>query len=424
MLKINSFVMFIQLGLGFSCWAQDTINLNWCLDKTVQNHQRSSDASTIESILENKIRNIRSGNLPQLELNGKASYQSDAITIDVNIPLPGIELPRSPRDQYKVSVDITQSLYDGGLAKSKQKIEEVSTKVEKSQLEMEIRLSKMQVKDLYYSVLLIQKNQEVIDISMDHLLRNRRVVEAGIKSGIFLPSDLELLDVEVIKLKQRSKELENSRVATMQVLSNKSGEPIPITAILKPTTFEIPGMDTIQRLEQQLFDLQSDQLAKNTSLIKSRTLPKLYAFGQFGYGNPALNMLKDEFDTYYVVGAGLKWTIWDWNNNQRDMKTLSLQQSIVENRKKQFESDILSAIINQKATIKNHTENVLAYESILRLRNSITSTAKTQLEQGTIRTLDYITVFNQEILARIQFENEKTLLQQAIAKYLEIIGEL
>jgi len=135
-------------------------------------------------------------------------------------------------------------------------------------------------------------------------------------------------------------------------------------------------------------------------------------------------MLKDEFEPYYIVGAGLKWNIWDWKTNSRDMKVLGLQQNIVESMKVQFESEISSALLNQKAVIRNQQENLNAYENILKLRSRISATSKMQLEQGIIKTLDFITVLNQETLARIQFENEKTLLQQSIAKYLELKGEL
>jgi outer membrane protein TolC len=135
-------------------------------------------------------------------------------------------------------------------------------------------------------------------------------------------------------------------------------------------------------------------------------------------------MLKDEFDTYYIVGAGLKWTIWDWNTTSRDKEVLTYQQNLINSRKMQFESDIHSAVLSQKSTIKNHEENLMAFENILNLRTNITKTAKVQLQQGVIKTLDYIAVFNQETTARIQLENEKLLLQQAIAKYFEITGEL
>ena len=39
-------------------------------------------------------------------------------------------------------------------------------------------------------------------------------------------------------------------------------------------------------------------------LVGKRRMPVLYAFGQTGYGKPGYNMLSDEWDFYYLVGAG------------------------------------------------------------------------------------------------------------------------
>jgi outer membrane protein TolC len=422
MFKKTFFISFFQVSILISCFSQDTISLFWCLDKTVQNHPRFGNSAVIEEITSDKINNLQANNLPQFEINGKATYQSDVINID--IPFPGIDIPQAPKDQYKVSLDITQSIYDGGYTKNKKKIEEISEMVDKSQLEIDIRTTKMQVKDLYYKILLIQKNQEIVDITLGQLIENRSVIETGIKNGVLLISDLDILNVEIIRMQLKKLELENSRIASLDILSEKIGVKINPFINLKMTNFSAPENDSVQRVEQVLFDLQSEQLGQSKELIKSRTLPKLYAFGQFGYGNPALNMLKDEFDPYYIVGAGIKWNIWDWNVNTRDREVIGLQQKIIESRKDQFESEINSALTDQKAVIKNHEENLIAYEQILQLRSKITSTAKTQLLQGVIKTLDYITVFNQETLARIQFENENTLLQFSIAKYLELKGEL
>jgi len=422
MLKYIRFIIIFQLGFSSIAVAQDTISLNWCIDKAHINHPRFGNTSIIESISENKLENIHSGNLPQLELNGKASYQSDAISID--LPIPGIDFPSSPKDQYKVSLDITQSIYDGGFSKSKGKIEDASKNVEISQLEIDLRTSKMQIKDLYFSILNLQKNLEIIDVSLNQLQENRIVVETGINNGVLLDSDRDLLDVEIIKLKQRKSELLNAKRTGIEVLSFKMGEAIDPSVTFLPTDFYIPQLDSIERMEEKLLDQQAEVLEMNKSLLKARTMPKLYAFGQFAYGNPGLNMLKDEFDTYYIVGAGLKWTIWDWNTTNRDKEALTYQQNLINSRKLQFESDIHSALVNQKSTIKNHEENLLAFENILNLRSNITKTAKVQLQQGVMKTLDYLTIFNQETMSRIQLENEKLLLQQAIAKYLEITGEL
>jgi len=422
MFKIGSLIVIIQAGLVIATFSQNTITLDYCLEKTELNHPRAGNSDNISGIASNRIQNARNMNLPQMELNGKASYQSDVISID--IPFPGFIAPVSPRDQYKVSLDITQSIYDGGYSKNRQNAELLTEELDKSQLEMDIRTTKMQVKDLFYSILLLQKNLEITDISISQLNENRAVIETGIKNGTLLKTDLDLLDVEIIKIKQSKSELENARIAGLQILSRRTGEEIGPESVLQPTAYEPVKSDSIQRMEQLFFDLQSRQLEQNKALLKTRTMPKLYAFGQFGYGNPALNMLKDQFETYYIVGAGLKWTIWDWKSNSRDREVLGLQQSIVQSRKDQFESEINTALISQKARIKNHEENLTAFENILERRSRISDNAKTQLGQGVIKTLDYITVLNQETLARIQYESEKILLQQSIAKYLEIKGEL
>jgi hypothetical protein len=285
MLKYISIILLFQIALSNISEAQDTISLFWCLDKANANHPRYGNSSIIENISENKLGNIHSGNLPQLELNGKASYQSDAISID--LPIPGIDFPSSPKDQYKVSLDITQSIYDGGFSKSKGKIETASKNVEISQLEIDLRASKMQIKDLYFSVLNLQKNLEIIEVSINQLQENRLVIETGIKNGVLLDSDRDLLDVEIIKLKQRKSELLNAKRTGIELLSYKMGENIDPSTTFLPTDFISPKVDTIERMEEKLFDLQSDVLEINKSLLKARTMPKLYAFGQFAYGNPA-----------------------------------------------------------------------------------------------------------------------------------------
>jgi outer membrane protein TolC len=392
------------------------------MDMAGKNHQLSGNSEIIEDISVKKIQNIRAGNLPLLELNGRASYQSDVTGI--NLPLPGIKVPSSPKDQYKITLDVTQSIYDGGLTNNRQKIENAAERVDKSQLEIDIRSTKMQIKDLFYNIIIMQKNEEIIEVSLSQLIENKKAIETGIKNGVLLNTDRDLIDVEIINLQQRKAELENSRFVGLQVLSYKMGKNLSSNAILAPTNFSIPEDDSIRRIEEVLFEIQSEQLGMNKDLIKSRTRPKVFAFGQFGYGNPGLNMLMDKFDTYYVVGAGLKWTIWDWQTSDREKQVIGLQQNIVKNRRNQFETDIISALMNQKTIIQNHNENLKSFAEIVTLRNRITASAKKQLEQGTIRTLDFLIVLDQETIARIQFETEKTLLQQSIARYLEIKGEL
>ncbi|MFC7671277.1 hypothetical protein ACFQT0_30645 [Hymenobacter humi] len=49
--------------------------------------------------------------LPQVALGGQASYQSEVTRVPLE--LPGRALPAIARDQYRLSLDLSQNLYDG-----------------------------------------------------------------------------------------------------------------------------------------------------------------------------------------------------------------------------------------------------------------------------------------------------------------------
>jgi hypothetical protein len=70
-----------------------------------------------------------------------------------------------------------------------------------------------------------------------------------------------------------------------------------------------PGHD---RLEYELFSLQQQKAESLKKLSSSRLVPKLWAYGQAGYGRPGFNMLLNKFDDYYIIGAKLSWNFYNW----------------------------------------------------------------------------------------------------------------
>src|SRR5687768_16762654 len=49
------------------------------------------------------INNLNKGFLPQLSINGQASYQSDVTKVDISVP--GINIDAPEKDQYKITAD-------------------------------------------------------------------------------------------------------------------------------------------------------------------------------------------------------------------------------------------------------------------------------------------------------------------------------
>jgi len=84
-----------------------------------------------------------------------------------------------------------------------------------------------------------------------------------------------------------------------------------------------------------MFDLRKEQLTAGIKLSESKRMPKAFGFATLGYGNPpGSNFFRNEFAPYYILGAGIKWNIFDWNKVKNEKQIVSLQQRIIDDRKK------------------------------------------------------------------------------------------
>ena len=186
---------------------------------------------------------------------------------------------------------------------------------------------------------------------------------------------------------------------------------------LQTFVFELTSTKS-DRPERELFELQKTSFEQNKSIISAGNKPKLAAFGQLGYGKPGLNMLENEFKTFYIVGVKLSWNIFDWNQRKNDIKYLSIQQDIVDTRREAFD-------LNQRIASKSETQNINKYQrlldsdkEILTLRTDILSVQRSQFENGTINAADYLSAVNAETIARITLSNARVASYSGASQFI------
>jgi outer membrane protein TolC len=101
---------------------QTQLTLEVCYEKARINYPLIKQKDYIEKTKDYSVSNIWNGYFPQITLLAQASYQSDVT--EVPMPLPGVVIERLSKDQYKVAVDVTQTIYDGGIISSQAGIQE------------------------------------------------------------------------------------------------------------------------------------------------------------------------------------------------------------------------------------------------------------------------------------------------------------
>lgn len=439
-MKKNLFICFGFFVIQY-IYASNPITLVNCYETAYNSSPVAKNKAYYNEIYQLKRKIITTNWLPSLELNGQATYQSDISQMDLS-PLinyisslspkgttpsaaPSIDIPSAPKDQYKATLDIKQTIYDGGISRTSKVLEEQTLLANIQQVETDLYGLKDQINQVFFSILILDKNIELLYIIQQNVDSNIAVMTAGVNNGVFLQSDLDVLIAEKIKFKQQLFELKTTRDCAIQVMNLIINDTISENAdFILPDISFLP--DTIQngRPELMLFNANNKILETTKSIKKSQLQPKLFVFSQLGYGNPGLNMLNDEFDSFYIIGAGLKWNIYDWNKTRNENQVITIQQKMIDVNMENFTKNISIAAKNKYAEIVKLNEMLESDLELINIRRKITKTASSQLNNGVINSTQYLTELNAERQARINYEMHKIELAQAKVNYLNLFGKL
>jgi len=415
------FLLLFATQLGYA--QQKEISLKDCYDQMLKNYPIADDSVYYNKATDLKIKNLSTEWLPKTELKAQITYQSEAFALEIDLPIV-VDLPEGSRDQYKATIDINQMIYDFGRIQSSKKVEQSNLIINHQNNRVELNKIKEQINKFYFAILILQKNEELMNVMLNDIDQKQLTVESGVKNGVLLPSDLSVLMAEKLKVKQNIAQMMNQRLAAIRILSEITGMDLDSDVKLVFSDYELNENIDINRPEHALFDYQAEHIDASVRALSKQNMPMVFAFGQLGYGKPGLNMLNDEFDSFYYVGVSLNWKFWDWNQNCRQREILNLNKSFITSKRESLDKQLNIALDNEIANIENYQTALITDLEIIKLREEITRSATSKLENGVITSTQYLTELNAETQAKINYETHKIQLVQSKVNYLYIMGKL
>lgn len=373
-----------------------------------------------DNITRLQLRNINTGYLPQVELNGQATYQSDVTTIPIK--LPNIDIPQLAKDQYKATIDVKQLIYDGGATAGQRNVQLAQQQAENQKTEVELYKLRQQVLQVYFNALLWNENIAAREQMIDEVKQRKERLQAGVQNGTVLSSQVDQLDAEMLKTEQQLFEAKTGRKAAFKVLSLLTGRDVPETTQLTLPTMTQGMNEDLHRPELQLLKLQTDVLVQQSKLTGTRAMPKLSAFAQGGYGRPGLNMLENKFDFYYIGGLRLNWTLWNWRYNRTEKDIIRQQQQSIQAQYETFALNTRVQLQQQSSEIANLTNALQKDKEIVILRTRVKDVSAAQLDNGVLTVHDYLTDLNAETQAVIAQRTHEIQLVYATIYYQIIKG--
>ncbi len=416
----------------------DTLSLDLCRQLAISSYPASERTDLLNSASEIQQKRLNTNYLPQVNINGQASYQSDVTKVDVEIPPfyipPPIDVyvtptplntPVPPKDQYKVSMDIYQVIYDGGVTGKQKKIDMTSYEMEKKRVEVELHKLKESVNTVYFSIILLQENEKLLDVLLNELHSKLKDVNAAVEFGVALSSDKDVLRAEIIRVEQQMEETFIQKEAFISILAELISQEIPFSVVLNmPQNVISTAAYDPARPELQMYDMQKSVLEYSKDLITGTWRPKFSGYGQLGYGNPGLNFLEDKWTPYAIVGARLNWQIWNWNKNKKDKQILGLRQDLVDKDRETFDKNLNIALAQHLADMRKYESLMRKDLEVIDLRRNIARTASSQYDNGVITSSDLVSRLNEEAQAKLNLEVHKVKLAKAKVDYLTTLGIL
>ena len=426
---MNKTIFYIGLLLFFPTilFAQERrqqFTLQQCLLEAVKHFP------TQKQILLNQNRhllqenNIKKNYLPQLNLNGQASYQSDVTKVPIP-PIPNFKMPVISKDWYKINFDLDQIIWDGGITKSKQQLETVDYKISDQQVKIKTFALKKQVNILYFNILFLQANLDALHVLIKDLNARIKDAETALKNGILLQSDVDVLKVNKKLAEQQIIEKQEDQKGLIASLNQFTR--LNITSAKELATPEITLADYTfvnNRPEYQLLNLQKAKFSALEKMTTTKRMPVFKLFGQAGYGRPGYDMLNDNFDTYYMVGVRLHWNIFDWNRMKHEKQILNIQSDIINTEQETFNQSLRAELEKRRAGIQKFNKLISADKEILQLQQSVVAAANNKLKNGTITATNYLIELNKEVNVQLTMQAHKLQLLFAKYQYITAIGNL
>jgi outer membrane protein TolC len=414
---ISIFGIFLLSLINAS--AQKPLSLDFCKEAALKNYPVIKQRALIEESKNYQISNASKAYLPQFGINAQASYQSDVTRLPLdNLPF---KVQSLDKDQYKITADFNQVIFDGGNTSLQKDIHKAQAAIDQEKIELELYKVKERVTQLYFSILILNENQKQLDITKSDLENNLKRIQVQKDNGLSFQSNIDQIKSEILKIKQRNAEIKASQRAYLQMLSLFMG-----TELNETSKFEQPvkpvNTNQINRPELKIFEKQSELVLTQNRMSLTKSLPKANLFGQGGYGRPGLNMLKNEFEWFYIAGVRINWTFSNLYTFGKERKINQINRDIINNQSEIF---LLNTNINlkqQENEIKKLEELIQTDNELLTLRTNIKKTSEIRLQNGIIGASDYINDLNQEEISRQNKFVHETQLLMALYQYQLISG--
>ena len=400
--------LFAFMTMLMAMVSAQQVTLETCRQLAHDHYPISKQYGLIDQSEQYSLSNASRGWLPKVQFVGQASWQTNAahFSEEMNDMLATVncDLPGMSKDQYKLGIDVSQRIYDGGRSAAEKGIARAQAKTERLATDVELYSLESRVDNIYFGILLLEAQQEQLAKRIEILEENKRRCQVLIDNESALNSDADAVEVEIVKANQAMTQLRYSADAYRQMLSLLTGQQIEEGDLVMPDDISaLPTTTSENRPELQLLDAQINFLDAQKHLLKTASRPRFSFFAQGWYGNTGLNLFENMQDAKWslnaIVGIRAFWDITALFANHDINEQLMNKQQQIKLQREVFDFNNNLLIKQEDSEISRLQQTLLDDDRIVSLRRSLRTAAENKYENGIISITEVMNAVTDESLA-------------------------
>ncbi len=383
--------------------------LQECQEAAEHNYPLIRQYDLIGKTTQLTVENIGKGWLPQVSASAQATLQSGVASWPEQMQSlyqqMGLNMKGLKKDQYRIGIDVNQTVYDGGVIRSQKEIAQRQGAIEEAQTEVTMYQVRSRVNEMYFALLLLDE-QITLNADLQELLSSsEKKLESMFKHGTAAESDYLSVKAERLNVVQQATNLQAQRRTLVMMLSTFCG--IEVQQVQKPVQYAaMSSQQSVQRPELKVIEAQLRLADAQEKSLDAALMPKVGVFAQGFYGYPGYNMFDDMMHHRWslngMVGAHLSWNIGALYTRKNDKAKIQLQREMAATSRDVFLFNNSLEQMQQNENMERYRRLMADDDEIIALRSSVRKAAESKLAHGIIDVNDLLKEINAENSAQVQ----------------------
>ena len=394
------------LFAGFSASVFAQMTLETCQELAREHYPEVKQYDLIRLTEQYDLSNAARAWLPQLSLSAQATWQNEVPefpeALSGMLSRAGVTIPGLKKDQYKVGIELNQTIWDGGKSNADKRLARTEAAEQRAMTDVDLYTLKKRVNELYFGILLLEEKLSQTYRTIALLESNLDKMRSLVTNGTALASDADAVEAELLTARQQATQIEASRTSYRKMLELFIGKPLQGN-LLRPE-FEEMATTELTRPELVLFDAKKNRLAAQEALIKSSTRPKFGFFAQGYYGYPSMDyfacMMSNEWRWNLLTGIRMSWNFGAYYTKKNSLNKLRTAQQSIDLQRDVFRFETDLQVAQETGDIARLRKTIADDARIVSLRQSVREAAESKLRNGIIDTNDLLQKITDEAAAR------------------------